>query len=197
MKIKNILAAGFTLVSCLASTQAVASWQPDKFSFGFGRDLEDRRLTAEALRLAVQWNLSSTPLKRSGWILGTHVTGSFNQWSSKLDPELASTYGAQKIVALAVLPGFRLALPKKDYDFYVDFGIGIGLLSDRALKKNSNSPVDKSTDFNFEIAQAIGLKFGPQKAYSLSWQYLHYSNAGIKEPNEGLDFQVLNLGFKF
>ncbi|PVZ69040.1 acyloxyacyl hydrolase [Pelagibaculum spongiae] len=30
-----------------------------------------------------------------------------------------------------------------------------------------------------------------------SWQYLHYSNAGIKEPNEGLDFQVLNLGFKF
>lgn len=63
---------------------------------------------------------------------------------------------------------------------YIEAGIGVaGFSSTHAGEQ------DLGSSFNFEDRIGVGLKFG--EGQKLGLRAIHYSNAGIKEPNDGIE----------
>ena len=75
---------------------------------------------------------------------------------------------------------------------YVEAGIGVSLLDDTRFAGK-----DVSTHFQFEDRFGLVVRFGQRKKHQLALRYFHYSNAGIKKPNPGLDFIALSYMYYF
>lgn len=69
---------------------------------------------------------------------------------------------------------------------YLEGGIGAAAFLDARLGSR-----DLSTAFQFQDRIALGGSMGPGE---VSLSFAHYSNAGIKEPNDGIE--VLALGYR-
>ena len=54
-----------------------------------------------------------------------------------------------------------------------------------------------STRFNVGDHVALGTNFGDDRQHELALRVEHYSNAGIKEPNPGLDFVEIRYAYRF
>lgn len=67
-----------------------------------------------------------------------------------------------------------------------EFGIGLSLLDDTTFAGKN-----VSTHYQFEDRLGVLVRLSAQDAVTL--RYLHYSNAGFKKPNPGLDF--ISLGY--
>lgn len=72
---------------------------------------------------------------------------------------------------------------------FLEFGIGASILDDTRFAGN-----DVSTNYQFEDRIGILTRFGK---HSLGLRLLHYSNAGIKQPNPGLDFISFSYARRF
>jgi lipid A 3-O-deacylase len=94
-------------------------------------------------------------------------------------------------LVLAVSPVLTFPLGKVfEKELLAEFGIGVSLLDDtRFAGKNV------STHYQFE--DRLGLIYRLNNQDSLSLRYLHYSNAGFKKPNPGLDFIALGYSRAF
>ena len=73
---------------------------------------------------------------------------------------------------------------------YVEAGIGISYLSDKTI-----SGRDLSTHFQFEDRIGVGLKIGQRHTHDLNIRYVHYSNASIKQPNDGIDMVMISYAY--
>lgn len=92
-------------------------------------------------------------------------------------------------------PVFRLQRKVSSTDtpqFYVEGGVGPALISKTRL-----GPIRFSTAFQFGSNLGVGVRFGPHHRYDLAYRFMHYSNADIKEPNNGISFNVLQLAVGF
>lgn len=94
-------------------------------------------------------------------------------------------------LVLAVSPVLTVpVLALGQQDLLLEFGVGVSLLNDtRFAGKNV------STHYQFEDRLGLILPLNPTEALSL--RYLHYSNAGFKKPNPGLDFIALGYSKAF
>ena len=54
-----------------------------------------------------------------------------------------------------------------------------------------------STAFNFHDMLGVGYSFGADRAEEVGVRFVHYSNAGIREPNPGINFLQLRYGRRF
>ena len=121
------------------------------------------------------------------------------QWSVRLRHEIEAAGWdvphAKNIFEVGYTPMFRLQRPISDGSaaFFVEAGIGARLLShvhtapDRSL----------STAFQFSSELGAGLQFGREGRATVGLRYQHISNAGIKEPNPGMDFYVAYFSYRF
>ncbi len=72
---------------------------------------------------------------------------------------------------------------------YVDFGTGIALLSNTEI-----GPLDLSSAFQFKNHLSLGIR---KDNMDLSIRLAHLSNAGIKEPNEGINILSFAARYRF
>lgn len=75
---------------------------------------------------------------------------------------------------------------------YVEAGIGFHYLTDKHF-----STKDFSTNFQFGDHIGLGVQFGRQNNLRLAYQFQHLSNAGIGNPNPGINFHLVNFGVRF
>jgi lipid A 3-O-deacylase len=72
---------------------------------------------------------------------------------------------------------------------YVEAGIGLALFSSTELEDN-----DLGSSFQFEDRLGFGLRFAGQE---IGLRALHYSNAGLKQPNDGAESYTLHYRVSF
>ncbi len=74
--------------------------------------------------------------------------------------------------------------------FYIEAGIGATVL-------NHASFADKDLGSAFQFGDHIGLGFLVTPQSRLGLRYSHFSNAGIKTPNPGLDVTQVTYTYQF
>jgi len=94
-------------------------------------------------------------------------------------------------VVLAVSPVLTFSLGKVfEKELLAEFGIGVSLLDDTTF-------AGKNVSSHYQFEDRLGLIYQLSHEDSISLRYLHYSNAGFKKPNPGLDFIALGYSRVF
>ena len=66
------------------------------------------------------------------------------------------------------------------------------------LSATSVSPQRQfGSSFQFGDHVGAGVRFGEKSKYEIGYRYQHFSNAGIKGPNQGINFNELRLQYHF
>lgn len=175
----SVALAGATLLLATVSPASAA----DSFSLEVGHGDHTRMVRAGFQR---QWD-------KQWWNSnGTHIGG---YWDMSLAHWRGSRYRdtsgrSQDIAVLGITPVFRLQSNTLK-GFYAEAGIGAYLLSE--LYDNDGKRF--STAFQFGDHVGIGYVFGNNLDVGLRIQ--HFSNAGIKKPNPGVDFATLRISYAF
>lgn len=76
---------------------------------------------------------------------------------------------------------------------YFEAGAGLRALSHPTI----TDTYSLSTAFQFTETAGVGAEFGSHQQYAAGVRFQHISNAGIKEPNPGINFTQLYLQYNF
>lgn len=152
---------------CVAFATNVAAEDSVEFTLGKASDEIDVFRVAWRKLWSSRWFVSDT-----GELTGFHAV-SLNHWQG----------GGDSLNAIAYSPVFVYRFHKIPIS-YVKFGIGAAWLSDATIQTRN-----LSSHFQFEDQIGVGWKWD---VYDLSLVYMHYSNAGIEHPNDGIDMVVLS-----
>src|SRR6185295_8647196 len=157
----------------LAGTTAAQSQSDVMVSLGRGADNAD----IDVVRLAYRRTLVSDPR----WWVPTLVELGGGTWRV---PDLA---GTTQRFDLHATPVWRADFART----YVEGGIGLYLLSHTI----NNDATHMSTSFEFGSHAGVGLRLGERRETRVGIALQHLSNAGIKEPNSGVNFLLVSASF--
>lgn len=76
---------------------------------------------------------------------------------------------------------------------YIEAGAGVRLISHPRI----SSSYTLSSAFQFADMAGVGLQFGSHQQYQAGYRFQHISNASIKEPNPGINFNQVYLQYNF
>lgn len=171
----------WALICCLIlwthSAFADESKWIDEVSVGLGQSKDH----IDIYRLGLKKPFSSTLYKNNyGW-LGGYYEASVNYWEK----------GGDTMYAFAFSPVFVYYFGEKSKKIhpYLEAGIGLSCLSDTMI-----SGRNLSSHFNFEDRIGSGIRM---EHFDLNGRYMHYSNAGLKKPNQGIDIIIFTLSYIF
>ena len=134
----------------------------------------------KGIKLAYQYHVDNPIEMLSNFEL--YFESSVNLWQygkpKKYDTNFVVAMSPVLLYPIANIAGKEVKL---------ELGIGVSLLDDTKFAGK-----DVSTHYQFEDRIGLVSRFGQNNEKSLSLRYLHYSNAGFKSPNPGLDFVSLS-----
>lgn len=111
------------------------------------------------------------------------------RWDDKRDPPI----GSDKLAEVAATPVFRL---ERQIPFasgarpFVEAAIGVHFISETWVSSR-----DLSSNFHFGSHVGGGWYFGRNGRFELALYIQHLSNAGLKEPNPGINLGLLQFAF--
>ncbi|WP_456392170.1 acyloxyacyl hydrolase [Nitratifractor sp.] len=148
----------------------------DAVSFSYGQSKDN----IDIYRLGLQRDFESRWFESSVGYLSGYYELSLNYWNGRGD----ENYG------IALSPVFAYYFKTSEtFHPYLEAGIGASLFS-----RTRMGPRDLSTNFLFEDRVGIGFRTGN---WDLAFRYMHYSNANIKQPNDGIDIFLGSLSYRF
>jgi lipid A 3-O-deacylase len=174
----KIVGVGLVLMVFHGLGQAVDSFSVET---GFGQKVQ-------MLRLGAQWNWESRWYESEGSHIGGYWDLSVARWRGTRYGNKAGQ--DQNINSIGITPVLRWQQDNKK-GFYTEIGIGANLLSD--IYDNNGRQL--STHFEFGDHAGIGYVFDSKLDIGL--KLIHYSNAGIKQPNDGENFISLRVMYPF
>ena len=164
-----IAAVGTTLPNIYAQDQILTK----TVSIGFGHSRDG----IEIHRLGLRKDIGLLFCSDLGCLTG-YYEASLSYWER----------GNNNISGVAFSPVFVYYFGSKSNSIhpYIDAGIGGAIISDTKIGNR-----DLSSNLHFEDRIGFGLR---GRNYDVNFRYLHYSNAGLKQPNEGIDILMISLG---
>jgi lipid A 3-O-deacylase len=128
---------------------------------------------AQMWRAGAQWNWQSRWLQSGNWHMGGYWDAQLGRWGGS---------GKNTITDIGLTPVFRYQETNpSSISPYVEGAIGFHLIS----------PVRLEPARGFSTA----FQFGERGRYDLSLRFQHLSNAGIKKPNNGINFTQLRFQY--
>ena len=109
-----------------------------------------------------------------------HITG---YWDTGLTHWAGDKEASNNSFSFA--PVFRYEFSGESVTPFIDAGIGVAVFQRTEVEGNK-----LGSAFNFEYRLGAGLKFA--NGQEVAVRVIHYSNAGIKEPNDGIEAYSLN-----
>lgn len=164
-------------VALLAFATAAAAQPQSDVMLSLGRGLDNADI--DLLRLAYRRTIPNN----TRWWVPTLVEVGGGIWRV---PNLG---GTTQRFDLHATPVWRADFSRT----YIEGGIGVYLLSHTI----NNDTTHMSTSFEFGSHIGAGLRLGERRETRVGIAVQHLSNAGIKEPNGGVNFVLLNASFLF
>ena len=123
------------------------------------------------------------------WLLGAYWDLTVGHWH----PHYAGG-GNHDVNDIGLTPVLRITERQRSAIApYAEAGIGAHLISEHHLYDGR----DMSTNFQFGDHIGAGVSFGDQYAWDLGVRVQHLSNAGIKNPNPGINFLQVRAAYHF
>ena len=163
------------MLAFLAFGGAAAAQTQSEVMLSLGRGAENADI--DLVRLAYRRALASD----ARWWVPTQVELGGGIWRV---PDLA---GTTQRFDLHATPIWRADFART----YIEGGIGLYLLSHTI----NNDVTHMSTSFEFGSHVGAGLRLGERRETRVGIALQHLSNAGIKEPNGGVNFVLLSASF--
>jgi len=165
-----------------------AAFAVDGMSFEYGKS-NSSNSDVKLYRAGVQWDWKKKWLDTGNWHVGGYWDLSLGYWDNNSAAKTNSS-----IADIGLTPVFRFQQSKyAGFSPYVEAGIGLHLLS-----ATSVSPERRfGSSFQFGEHLGFGMRFGDKGRYDIGYRYQHLSNAGIKDPNQGINFHQLRLQYLF
>jgi hypothetical protein len=163
------------MLAFLAFGGAAAAQTQSEVMLSLGRGAENADI--DVVRLAYRRALASD----ARWWMPTQVELGGGIWRV---PDLA---GTTQRFDLHATPIWRADFART----YIEGGIGLYLLSHTI----NNDVTHMSTSFEFGSHVGAGLRIGERRETRVGIALQHLSNAGIKEPNSGVNFVLLSASF--
>jgi lipid A 3-O-deacylase len=171
------------LVLAVPSAQAV-----DGISLELGTS-DSSNASVDMGRIGLQWDWSKRWALGSNWHIGGYWDLSLGHWSND---SRNRSHGS--IADLGFTPVFRLQQTNPGAVApYLEAAVGFHLLSHTSVSPQRRF----STAFQFGDHLGLGLRFGPRHAFDLGYRYQHLSNAGLKKPNQGINFHQVRFQYHF
>lgn len=136
--------------------------------------------------LGVQWKWNKRWWDSNGTHLGGYWDLNLAHWHGnrfRNDP-----HRSQNIGEVGITPVVRLQSNTMK-GLYGEIGIGVHALSDRY----DNNGRQLSTKFQFGDHLGIGYVF--QNNWEIGVKVQHFSNASVKQPNDGVNFAIVKVSF--
>ncbi|GAB6043231.1 acyloxyacyl hydrolase [Endothiovibrio diazotrophicus] len=171
---KAIVCGALASALVLAATVPARGMDGAAVTIGGGDD-------TELARVGLQWDWDKRWFDEGDW----YVTG---LWEAE-----AGVWSNGGGADLSFTPVFQLK-PKSEsapYPFF-ELGIGAHLLSDEQLDNRDMGGV-----LHLGTHLGVGYRFGDHNRWELAYRFQHLSNAGIEDPNPGIEFHVLRLGYHY
>jgi hypothetical protein len=166
-----------------ASAQAV-----DGVSFEYGKS-DSSNVDVNLYRVALQWDWGKHWLATGNWHLGGYWDLSAAYWNNDSTPRDNSG-----LADVGLTPALRFGQNNPSgVSPYVELAVGIHFL----LATSINSQRRFGSSFQFGDRVGAGLRFGDRGEFDLGYSYQHESNAGFKEPNQGINFHQVRLMYHF
>ena len=144
---------------------------------GYGEKTDNWRLTAN-------WYLFSRTI--AGVQVDFSLGANFSVFDGKTTEEKSPR---MKDLGLTPTATINLGRGLGPFQPYLEMGIGLHYLTDKQFTTK-----DFSTNFQFGDHIGMGLRFGEQGRQRLAYQFQHLSNAGISNPNPGINFHLVSYG---
>lgn len=145
----------------------------DSFAIEAGHGTGDTNMA----RVGVQWHGRDKWFEHSTWHVERYVDLAFGGWNN----------GHGTVYDLGITPVFRFARPSGSP--YFEAAIGFHMLSDLDFDRRRET----STRFQFGDHIGVGVVRG---RYDFGVRLQHLSNAGIRNPNPGINFLQVRLQYR-
>jgi len=148
----------------------------DAATLSIGKSRDDIKI----YRLGLRKEFKNKWLQSSVGYLGGYWEGSINYWKGKSGD---TSYG------VAFSPVFAYYFDMGEIKPFVEVGIGVSLFNNTTIDNRN-----LATKFRFEDRIGAGFRY---KNFDFSFRFMHYSNASIKAPNDGIDIWIGSISYKF
>ena len=169
---KKILSLAATAALALGSLSA----QAVDFTAAIGQSGDSTMV----YRLGAQWDWNTSWWQSDVGRLTGYWDAGYTYWDGD---ETASNH------SLSFAPVFVYEFSGDSVQPYIEAGIGVAAFSSTEMEDN-----DLGSSFQFEDRIGAGLRFSGQE---IGIRALHYSNAGIKQPNDGVEAYTLHYRTSF
>jgi hypothetical protein len=148
------------------------------FELGRGND------STQLARVTARWDWNNYWSLSQNWVASGFWEVGLGHWQG-------DRVGAEKIWDLGFTPVFRARSGVSL--FYLEGAIGAHWLSSSKVNERRSL----GCRFNFGDHVGFGWNFGEKDRYELGYRFQHLSNCSIKQPNDGINFHQLRLGYNY
>ncbi len=141
-------------------------------------------------RLGTQWEWQRSWLGDGAWLLTASWEVALGAWRGHKPND-----NNQTVADLGVTPVFRLVRKEgSGMTPYLELGImGLHLIRPTFIYSGRKF----GSAFQFGHLLGFGVNFGDRRQFVLGYRFQHLSNAGIVEPNQGINFSELHFVYRF
>jgi len=145
--------------------------------------------STDAWSIGGQWRWNRAWTVRDSLLLRGRWEISVGRWRTDADDG-----GGDRawVTQVSVLPTLRLTSPG-EHGWYAELGSGPSFLMPVFRSRDR----EFSTEFNFQSHFAVGYVLGWGGKHDVGLRVEHFSNAGIREPNPGMNFASLRYTHRF
>lgn len=174
---KAALFAPIALVLGLATTPAHAI-------SGAGIEIGSGDDSTEMVRVTARWDWN----KR--WAIGQNWNAT-GFWEAGIGRLNGGGVNSNDLWDISITPVFRLRSGVSP--FYLEGAIGAHFLSTTRI--NNRRALGSSFQFGDHVG--FGWNFGDKDRYELGYRFQHLSNANLADPNDGINFHQIRLGYNY